>query len=88
MAAVSVCRKSELAIRTLVTQYKTNGDLQHETVSLVASNPWSGMVIWKAALKRSMELEVLVALPMKVLVFVPQSVTEAWLYGLRSGGVN
>jgi hypothetical protein len=90
LAAVSACCKSELAICMLVTQYKANGDLQRQTVSLVTSNPWSGLVIWKSALKRSTweGLEALAALQVKVSVSVPQSVTEAWLYRLRPSGVN
>ena len=37
----------------LVTKHKASGDLQHQTVSLVGSIPWSGMVIWRAVWKRS-----------------------------------
>ena len=74
----------------LVTLYKANGDSQRQTVSLVTSNPWSGLVIWKSGLKQSTweGLEALAALQVKVSVSVPQSVTEAWLYRLRPSGVN
>lgn len=53
LAAVSARHKSELSIRMLVTKHKASGDLQHQTVSLVESIPWSGMVIWRAVWKRS-----------------------------------
>ena len=58
LAAVSARHKSELSIRMLVTKHKVtkhkaSGDLQHQTVSLVESIPWSGMVIWREVWKRS-----------------------------------
>ena len=45
LASVSARHKSELSIRMLVTKHKASRDLQHQTVSLVESIPWSGMVI-------------------------------------------